>query len=183
MEYFKMQKSEARKEIKAKKRAMSKEEIEIQSKILCEKFIASEEYKACKSVYVYLPYNQEVRTEAIIHDALEKGKRVAVPKVFGEEMEFIWITRHSQIEKGAFNIPEPVDNSPIADDETALVLMPGLAFDQNGGRCGYGGGFYDKYFSKHPGHFMIALCYDFQLLEHIDTDPYDLPVNRVISTK
>mgnify|MGYP000168599722 CR=1 FL=1 len=68
-----------------------------------------------------------------------------------------------------------------ADDETALVLMPGLAFDPEGHRCGYGGGFYDKYLAAHPKHVTLALCYGFQMFSHLDTDAFDIPVQYVIS--
>ena len=82
---------------------------------------------------------------------------------------------------GAYNIPEPGADGPEADDETALVLMPGLAFDPEGHRCGYGGGFYDKYLAAHPKHVTLALCYGFQMFSHLDTDAFDIPVQYVIS--
>ena len=82
---------------------------------------------------------------------------------------------------GAYNIPEPVADTPVADDETALVLMPGLAFDPDGHRCGYGGGFYDKYLAAHRQHVTLALCYDFQMFAHLDVDDYDIPVQYVLS--
>jgi len=74
-----------------------------------------------------------------------------------------------------------MDNGPEAIDETALVLMPGLAFDPTGRRCGYGGGFYDRYLEAHPNHPLLAMCYGFQMYDHLDTDPHDIPVNYVLS--
>ena len=58
--------------------------------------------------------------------------------------------------------------------------MPGLAFDPAGHRVGYGGGFYDKYLEAHPGHRLVALCYPFQLLDHLEVEEHDIPVDRVI---
>jgi 5-formyltetrahydrofolate cyclo-ligase len=68
----------------------------------------------------------------------------------------------------------------VADDETALVLMPGLAFDPQGHRVGYGGGFYDKFLAKEPGHPTVALCYEFQVFDALEVDDYDIPVDLVI---
>lgn len=58
--------------------------------------------------------------------------------------------------------------------------MPGLAFDPSGRRLGYGGGFYDRFLAREPGHPTLALCYDFQLLPHVETAPHDVPVDQVL---
>lgn len=109
-------------------------------------------YQQAKSIYGYLPYNQEVRTVPMLRQAQLDGKRVAVPKVYGDTMKFLWLDDLNAVAPGAYNIPEPIADGPEADDETALVLMPGLAFDPEGHRCGYGGGFYDKFLAAHPAH-------------------------------
>ena len=176
-----MDKTELRRRIREKKRAMTPEEIEERSRELGRRFAATEAYRRAKTIYSYMPYNQEVRTAAILRRAQQDGKRVAVPKVFGDEMKFLWLDDLSAVAPGAYNIPEPVADGPEADDETALVLMPGLAFDPEGHRCGYGGGFYDKYLAAHPKHVTLALCYGFQMFSHLDTDAFDIPVQYVIS--
>ena len=175
-----MDKKALRKEIREKKRAMSLQEIEEKSKALAEQFLRSELYQKAKSVYGYLPYNQEVRTTAMLRQAQQEGKRVAVPKVYGDEMKFIWLDDLEQVEKGYSNIPEPIADGPEADDPTALVLMPGLAFDREGHRIGYGGGFYDKFLAAEPGHPTLALCYDFQMLPKLETEEFDIPVDVVL---
>ena len=114
---------------------------------------------------------------------MKDGKRVAVPKVFGDEMVFIYLDDLSRIEKGYCGIPEPIENGPVADDPTALVLMPGLAFDPQGHRIGYGGGFYDKFLAAEPNHPTLALCYDFQMIDHLDTEEFDVPVDCVLWVK
>ena len=175
-----MGKKELRRSIRERKRAMTEEEIVSRSEKLAELFAASEAYKNAKTIYGYLPYNQEVRTVPMLEQALKDGKRVAVPKCYGDEMKFIFMEDLSLVEKGYANIPEPIADEPIADDETALVLMPGLAFDPQGHRCGYGGGFYDKFLSREPDHPTLALCYEFQMLPHLETEEHDIPVDYVI---
>ena len=175
-----MDKKELRRTIRERKRAMTEEEIVSRSEKLGQLFAQSEAYKAAKTIYGYLPYNQEVRTVPMLEQALRDGKRVAVPKVYGDEMKFLYLDDLSQVEKGYAGIPEPIADDPVADDDTALVLMPGLAFDPAGHRIGYGGGFYDKFLAAEPNHPTLALCYEFQMLPELHTEEHDIPVDTVL---
>ena len=175
-----MDKKELRKKIREQKRAMTEEQIVAASERLGELFLACEQYKNAKTIYGYLPYNQEVRTVPMLEQALRDGKRVAVPKVYGEQMKFIYLTDLTQVEKGYAGIPEPVADEPVADDTEALVLMPGLAFDPQGHRIGYGGGFYDRFLAEEPKHPTVALCYDFQVFPALETEEFDIPVDLVL---
>lgn len=175
-----MDKKQLRSYIRDKKRVMTEDEIRQASAKLAELFLASDAYKSAKTIYGYLPYNQEVRTVPMLEQALRDGKRVAVPKVYGEEMRFIYISDLAQVEKGYAGIPEPVADEPVADDPTALVLMPGLAFDREGHRIGYGGGFYDRFLAAEPNHPTIALCYPFQIVDDLPTEEFDIPVDCVL---
>ena len=175
-----MDKKELRRKIREKKRAMTEEQIESASRALGEKFAQCDVYKNARTIYGYLPYNQEVRTVPMLERAMREGTRVAVPKVYGEEMKFIYMDDLSKVETGYANIPEPIADGPVAEDPTALVLMPGLAFDEKGNRMGYGGGFYDKFLAQEPEHPTVALCYAFQMVENIPTEAYDIPVDCVL---
>ena len=175
-----MDKAALRREIREKKRAMTEEEIVRRSTRLGELFAASQAYREAKTVYGYLPYNQEVRTVPMLEQALRDGKKVAVPKVYGDTMKFIYLDDLSMVEKSSMGIPEPIADEPMAEDKTALVLMPGLAFDEAGHRIGYGGGFYDKFLTAEPNHPTLALCYDFQMFAHLDTEEFDIHVDSVI---
>ncbi len=175
-----MNKQELRSMIRQRKRAMTPEEIQRRSDALRERFLRTDAYRQAKTIYGYLPYNQEVRTVPILEQALRDGKKVAVPKVYGDEMKFICLDDLTQVAKGYAGIPEPIADGPVAMDETALVLMPGLAFDPQGRRIGYGGGFYDRFLRREPNHPTLALCYSFQVLEHLETEEFDIPVDCVL---
>ncbi len=175
-----MNKQELRRTIRERKRAMTEEEIVERSNALAEKFYNTPAYQTASTIYGYLPYNQEVRTVPMLQRALDEGKRVAVPKVYGEEMRFIYLEDLTQVSKGYAGIPEPIADAPVAEDQRALVLMPGLAFDPQGHRIGYGGGFYDKFLAKEPHHPTLALCYEFQMQAHLDTEEFDIPVDTVL---
>ena len=175
-----MDKKALRKQIREQKQAMTEAQIVTASEKLGDLFAQSELYRQAKSIYGYLPYNQEVRTVPILAQAIRDGKRVAVPKVYGDEMRFIWLDDLSRVAPGYSGIPEPIDDGPVADDPTALVLMPGLAFDPDGHRIGYGGGFYDRFLASEQSHPTLALCYGFQMLPKLETEAFDIPVDCVL---
>ena len=175
-----MDKQALRKAVREKKRAMTEEQIREASLRLGELFLRSEMYQQAKTLYGYLPYNQEVRTTAMLQQALSDGKRVAVPKIYGDEMKFIFLDDLSQVEKGYAGIPEPIADGPVADDKTALVLMPGLAFTTDGKRMGYGGGFYDRLLAgveKTP----VAVLYSCQLAPSLPCACHDLPMGIIVT--
>lgn len=175
-----MDKKQLRSMIREQKQKMTQEEIDSASRRLGELLADSDLYRQAKTIYGYLPYNQEVRTVPMLERALRDGKRVAVPKVYGNDMKFIYIQDLTQVASGYAGIPEPIADGPVADDLTALVLMPGLAFDKDGHRIGYGGGFYDRFLASEPDHPTLALCYAFQMLPKLETEEFDIPVDCVL---
>ena len=116
-----MDKKELRRSIRERKRAMTEEEIVSRSEKLGVLFAQSEAYKNAKTIYGYLPYNQEVRTVPMLEQALKDGKKVAVPKVYGDEMKFLYLDDLTKVSKGYAGIPEPIADGPVADDETGDV--------------------------------------------------------------
>ena len=178
-----MDKTELRRRIREKKRAMTPEEIEERSRELGRRFAATEAYRRAKTIYGYMPYNQEVRTVPMLEQALRDGKKVAVPKCYGDEMKFIYLDDLTKVSKGYAGIPEPIADEP--DEPKDMPTIDELArdvldFDPQGRRIGYGGGFYDKFLSREPNHPTLALCYDFQMLPHLDTEEHDIPVDVVL---
>ena len=171
--------------IAEKKKQMTEEEIFSFSAELTERFCALDEFRNASCLFAYISYNQEVRTADIIQRALSDGKRVAVPKVIGEQLEFRYIHADSDLEEGSYGILEPKDGLPAADGQEPKILMltPGLAFDPSGARIGYGKGLYDRYIAAHwkENITMVALCYSFQMQDYIETEPFDRKVDRVIA--
>lgn len=178
-----MDKKTLRAMIREKKQALTPAQIEQASAELAGMLFAHPYWQQAKTVYGYLSYNQEVRTLPILQRALDEGKSVAVPKVFGSQMRFIRIDSLRDVAPGYRGIPEPIADGPCAQDETALILMPGLAFDAQGRRCGYGGGFYDRYLAEHRQHRTLALCYDFQMLDSLPCEEFDVPTDVVLSVR
>lgn len=174
-------KQELRARIRQQKQAMVTEEIESKSAELCRLAAQTEVWKEASTIYGYFPFNQEIRLLPLLQQALAEGKQVALPKCYGKEMRFILVSDLSRVQASTFGVPEPMDDSPVARDETALVLVPGLAFDAHGYRVGYGGGYYDRFFTCEPHHPTIGLCFDFQLVADLEPESHDIPVDTVFA--
>lgn len=175
-----MNKPELRQLVRQRKQAMSREEILGKSRALAELLYGTSQYRQARTIYCYASFNQEVCTGPIMIHALRDGKTVAVPRMTEYGLRFIQIDTPESLRPGRMGIPEPpADGTPL-DDPSALVLVPGLAFDIKGNRLGYGGGWYDRFLKAEPAHPTVALCYDFQLFEQLPADDYDVPVQLVL---
>lgn len=173
-------KTSLRKYIKDKKKSMSEDEIASYSSQITTRLIALKEYKEVQRIYAYASYNQEVRTRQLIEYAIADGKLVLVPKVYGDIMKFHYIDSYDELVCGAYGIPEP-DNDRIDEVNKGFMLLPGLCFDKNHHRMGYGGGFYDKYLSENTQFFKVAAAYDFQVMDSIPYEEYDIPVDKIVT--
>ena len=89
---------------------------------------------------------------------------------------------NEEVEPGYYGIPEPVSGE-IVQWEDALMIMPGVAFDRQNHRVGYGGGFYDRYLEKHPRVKRVAAAFEFQLLPQVPTEPTDISPEIVVTEK
>ena len=85
------------------------------------------------------------------------------------------------LEPARFGIPEPVEKHPVRAEDVTLWIVPGLAFAKDGARLGYGGGFYDRFFSAAPGAPKIGVAYPFQIVPEIPLAPHDVPVDSVVA--
>ena len=167
--------------VRQQKSAMTSADIAARSEALCRMVLQTRQYQQASTLYGYLPFNQEVDLMPLLRQAMADSKQVALPKCYGTEMRFIRMSDLTRVRPGAIGAPEPVEDSPVAADPSALVIVPGLVFDRNGFRIGYGGGYYDRFLSAEPNHPTIGLCYDFQLTDCLNPEPHDIPVDTVFS--
>ncbi|MDO4522841.1 MAG: 5-formyltetrahydrofolate cyclo-ligase [Eubacteriales bacterium] len=171
-----MQKKEIRALIFQRRKECTDEQRTKWSHVIAQKVIASEAFAQADTVYAYMDCKGEVVTKEIIDAAWSLGKRVAVPRVIGpEEMRFYYITSYGDIEPGYFGVPEPIMHEETeACSQDALMIVPGVAFDKNRHRCGYGKGFYDRFLAAHPGIRTVAVAFDFQIVEEVPANRFDI---------
>lgn len=177
-----MEKKDIRKLVFSRRKEMSSQELQEKSKKICETVMAMNAFQEASAVYVYMDYNGEAMTGYLIEEAWKQGKRVAAPKVNGNEMSYYYITSYEDVKPGYFGIPEPEAVNP-ACDEDALLIVPGVAFDAMRHRCGYGKGFYDRYLSVHTNHPTIAIALEMQMMEEVPSDVHDICPQYLVTEK
>ena len=175
-------KQDIRKKIFAARKACTDQQVEAWSREITQRVIALPAFKRAERMMAYADYNHEVVTRYLIEEAWKAGKEVAVPKVHGKDMIFYRLLDFNQLKPGYYGIPEPECGEAV-DWEDALMIMPGVAFDRENHRVGYGGGFYDRYLQKHSGFTSAALAYEFQIADRIPRQEHDQTVDYIVTPK
>jgi 5-formyltetrahydrofolate cyclo-ligase len=145
-------------------------------------------YKKAKAVMFYLSYGSEVITDFMINSAFDDGKMVVVPaikKTGDEEMYAVKISKITDAYLSVYGIrqPEIEPNYTVEKDNIDLIFVPGLAFNVEGYRIGYGKGYYDRWLKNVPIEKTVGLAYDFQITDKLPIGKHDLPVGVVITEK
>ncbi len=149
-------------------------------------FFSSELYKNSNLFLVYVSFGSETDTRNIINKIIDDKKRAAVPKCIGKgTMTFIEINSIDELVPGKYGIPEPeyTEASEIKNFSGAVCITPGAAFDSNGKRIGYGGGYYDRYLSLRPEILRVGICYSEFLFDAVPTEQHDISVSYIITEK
>lgn len=178
-----MEKKEIRKLVFRRRREADPLVLEKNSLLICEKVMQTQAFQDASAIYVYMDCKGEVSVKPLLETAWRLGKKTAAPKVTGAgEMKYYYIHSYGDVAPGYYDIPEPVTHQEAAD-ENALLIVPGVAFDANRHRCGYGQGFYDRYLASHPEHPTIALAFDFQMMDEVPADQFDIFPQMLITEK
>ncbi|MCD8021567.1 MAG: 5-formyltetrahydrofolate cyclo-ligase [Lachnospiraceae bacterium] len=175
-----MEKRDIRRQVKAYRKALPDEERMERSQRICDTILKMPEFLSSNEIFVYMDCKGEVSTKPLIEEAWRLGKKVAAPKVEGEDMIFYYISSFDDVEDGYFHVPEPVTLKP-AREERALLLVPGVGFALGRNRCGYGQGFYDRYLAAHTEHVTVALAFDFQIVDEIAVREEDIRPMMVVT--
>lgn len=176
-------KNQLRRKYKALRRNIDVDLRQKYNEEIFKRVIACEEYKNADTIFVYVSFGNEADTLKIIEYSLKQGKKVAVPYCIPNTcfMDFYYINSLDELKKGTFGVLEPVpENNVQAEVKQGLMLVPGLAFDEQGYRMGYGKGYYDRYLTDFCG-VRIGLCYSCCLKRCILHNRYDKKVDYIIS--
>jgi 5-formyltetrahydrofolate cyclo-ligase len=154
---------------------------------ILKKLIDNKSYKDSLVLFTFVSFGSEVDTHKIISCALNDGKIVYAPKIKSKDkgIEIFRINTLSDLKPGYFNILEPLENCPVGNiKDIDLILMPGIAFDRNGGRIGYGARFYDRFLTNiNSDVTKLALAYQFQVLDEVPITEFDVKIDGIISNK
>jgi len=153
------------------------------SEAICRHLLALDEYKSAKIVFAFAGTEKEIDTSLFMNETIAAGKTLILPRCAAEHAIDLCVVRSmDDLEAGAYGILEPKTVRKADENNIDVILVPGLAFDRNGGRMGFGKGYYDRLLESSKA-VKIGLCYDFQILEKIPTESHDVPMNFVITEK
>ena len=176
------EKKEIRKRMRVLRENMTREDMFSKSSLIFEQLITVPEYKNAEKIFTYVSMNNEVDTIMLMDYSLSMDKRVFVPKVSGRDMLFYEISDISELSPGYCGIYEPDTDGKEPDySKTGFMCMPGVAFDKDYNRIGYGGGFYDRYLSGENKFYKAALAYEFQFVDHIQTEHVDVKPDMIVT--
>ena len=177
-----MKKEELRNKIKALRKSLTKQQILEKSDIICNRLFELCEINSAKTVMVYISAFNEVRTDKIIKRLLDGGKNICAP-ITDESTKTIrayYFDNTDALIKGAYGILEPPKTHITDISEIDVAIIPGIAFDKNGNRMGFGEGYYDRFLADFKGT-KIGIGYKFQCEYNIDTDEYDIPMDYIVN--
>lgn len=141
-------------------------------------------YKAAECILCYASMGSEIDTRALMEEALRQEKRLALPVTRRDKtITFHYVTDLGALAPGRYSIPEPDGAGEMFDGrERSVCIVPGIAFDREGYRLGYGGGYYDRFLHGYGG-IKIGVCYHALLVRHLPRGQYDISVDMIVTEK
>ena len=179
-------KPKIRKKILEKRLSLSTGEVSSKSKEIANNLFSLEEINSTQNIAIYLSFKNEVETKQIIEKFWKLNKNVFVPITNSccDFLSFVKLNSFSELVTDSRGILEPKEKGFVSPEEIDLFIVPGIAFDFNGNRIGFGKGFYDKFFSKNLIRSKkIALAFEFQVLEEIPCEEHDVKIDIIVSEK
>lgn len=180
-------KRQIRKEVLLKRDGLTEAERRMAAVKLADRIIGHQWFYRAENLLLFASYGSEIDTSDMIGEGLRLGKKVYLPKIEGDEMQFYKIASMEELTSGYRGIPEPSGNSELyvyreEEAERTLMIMPGVAFDPYRNRIGYGKGFYDRYLAEKEGLKVktIAAGFQCQMVEEIPREDNDIRPYQVI---
>ncbi|HBE72410.1 MAG TPA: 5-formyltetrahydrofolate cyclo-ligase [Planctomycetaceae bacterium] len=158
------------------------------SQQIVERFMGLPEYAKSQTVMFYIDVRDEVRTRHALPAALESGKRIVIPYCVDGELELFHLESMDELDIGMYKILEPkadlreVAAKRLGPSDLDLIMVPGVAFDRNGGRTGHGKGYYDKLLEHAPATTpLVALAFECQMFAEIPCESHDIYMDKVVT--
>jgi 5-formyltetrahydrofolate cyclo-ligase len=184
-----------RKKIEGRRNQLSALERKTKSELACSHILNEDYFAECKyyselRVCLYMPFRSEIDITPVMEWCWQRGCKAYIPKVIRREgkLQLHEVASYDEVSVGEWGILEPKENTPVWNGEAAIdiLFVPGLAFDLQGGRVGYGGGYYDRFiesYNKRPlaKPIQLAAAFDLQLVESIPLEAHDIRVTHIVT--
>ena len=180
-----MTKQELRAHLIASRDAIPREERTEKDAKIATCIAKSHFFRSASSLLLYAPIGSEIRLTALVHLAWERRIPVAFPVCDRETttLTFRQLRPGEKLVPGLFGIYVPPEGSPqLTPDERSVCIVPGLCYDREGYRIGYGKGYYDRFLAGFPGVSM-GVCYENRLADRLPREAHDLPVDLLVTDR
>lgn len=181
-----MNKADIRKKMISLRDSLSNEEVANRSQMIEFRLMNLEAYIVAQVIFIYVSFGNEINTKGFINKAIKDGKRIAVPLTIpkGKLLKPCEISSLDDLTPSNWGILEPTEANCrlVHSNEIDLAVVPGLAFDYNFNRIGYGAGYYDRFLPSLPSRAVkLGIGYDFQLLDRLPVGKFDFPLDGVLT--
>jgi len=141
-----------------------------------------QEFAAAGTVAFYSPVRNEVDTDLLLRSCRTGGKRTVFPRVAGAALEFVEVHDAAGLSCGSFGVLEPCGRQTVPLAEVDLLLVPGVGFDLQGHRLGYGKGYYDRALEDaREGMLRVGLAFDFQVVPALPAEAHDVRLQLLVT--
>ena len=179
---FSADKKELRSYIKTKQKSV--ENKAEKDSLVAQNLLSLDEIKKADTVLCYISLDDEICTDEIVRVLLDSGKRVGAPYCVDNNgnMDFYYITDFDDLRIQSFGVREPVIEKckKVTSFDNTIIILPGLCFDSNGNRLGYGKGYYDRFLQIHS-LISVGLCYNSLIVKKVPTDMYDKKADIIVT--
>ncbi len=176
-----MDKQELRAEMRRRKAAVDSTVLRRMSEHVAAVLTRHPRWLTAQTVLLYHSLPDEVNTHALIALAVSQGKQVVLPAVVGNDIELRIYHGDSGLRESSMHIMEPQGEPFTATADIDMAVIPGVAFTMQGARLGRGRGYYDRLLPRLAHTFKTGLCWPFQIVEDIPTEPHDICMDEVVT--
>ena len=180
---LKRAKREIRAEVRGARDAMTTGERARCSLLIRDRFLELPEIEAVRNVMLFWSFGSEVDTAPLARSLVDREVSVALPRIVGGELQPRTYRPGDPVTDTPFGAREPAGGEVLDPAALDVVVTPGIAFDRAGRRVGYGGGYYDRFFSRtRPGSLRIGVAFDVQVVDgDLPGGQFDLPVHAIVT--
>jgi len=170
-----------RKQMMVKRNILSHLEVDTLSQQVCRRLEELQPLQQAKVIMGFSSIRNEVNLGPLLQKLQRQGRTILLPRVEGNIMQAVEFRPGEDMGRGSFGIREPL-GEPFAVDKIDVVIVPGLVFDANGYRLGYGKGYYDRFLPRlNQQCFKCGICYEFQVVDNVYPHPGDVPVHWIVT--
>jgi len=174
-----------RQRVLAARDALSDTDCAAASRAIAERFARRADFAAARAILVTLPFRNEWDTRVLVRAAMRAGKTIAAPRVDNATRMlelYAIVDPDRDVVASRQGIPEPAPHClPVPRERIDFVVIPGIAFDSNGNRLGYGGGYYDRLLPLMPGATRVAGAFDLQIVAEVPVGPNDIAIDAIVT--